>query len=80
MDRFINKQIEFTLVRLVTSYSLEEGTEKVYQLPPFLKVFREVTDEDAYQVENIARKDWKMPDDDERVLTSLGQAPKNGSH
>lgn len=64
LDRFLNKDIDFTLVRLVTSYTREEGHDKKYELPPFLKIFREVTDEMEYQVENIARKDWKMPSED----------------
>ncbi len=80
LDRFINKDTQFSLLRLVTSYSREEASDKVFELPPFLKVLREVTDEQEYQLENIALKDWEMPEADREVLAAVGRSPKNGYH
>jgi len=59
IDRFENVDKSPYLLRIVVS----SGTDK-FQMPPFIEVLREVTDEIEYSSMNMASIDWKVPDRD----------------
>ena len=80
LDHFVNKEFDFTLLRLVTSYSKDEAIDQeVFSVPPYLKVLREVTDEEVYQLESISLKNWEMPAADRAKLSENPLSPKSAS-
>ena len=59
VETFLNIEHHPTILRV------EGSTERdKMKLPPFLKVVREVTDDNAYETWFMARNDYEMPDVD----------------
>ena len=60
MDTFLNaKGFQFSIMRIETTKEAQE-----IQIPPFVKVLREVTDQPIYDTRTIATKNYVMPEKD----------------
>ena len=42
-------------------------------MPPFVKLYREITEDDRYASGSIAKIGWKMPDEDKKAIRKLAQ-------
>ena len=64
VDTFINVDGQPSLLRIDTTLEQNE-----INIPPFVKVIREVTDEDEYATFRMARNDYKMSKNDMQAVT-----------
>ena len=47
------------------------------KIPAFVKILREVTQDDSYASGTIAKIGWKMPDEDKKVIRKAAQQTIN---
>jgi hypothetical protein len=56
VDTFLKAENAPAIMRIETEVSATE-----LEMPPFINILREVTDEDEYSSSKMARSDWKFP-------------------
>jgi CYTH domain-containing protein len=64
IDTFLNIKGGFSILRV----KLEDKNQK-HTIPDFLKVVRDVTDEQGYKSKYLSKKNWYVPEEDEPNLT-----------
>lgn len=75
VDTFINlKGFPFSIMRIETTREAQQ-----IQIPPFVKVLREVTEEVVYETRMIADKQYVMPEKDRKSIEEKINANYNSS-
>lgn len=64
IDTLLNVENTPSILRIET-----EKTNKAIVYPPYIEILREITDEDTYQSYNMSRTDYKLPEEDRKMLT-----------
>lgn len=64
VDFFLNvKGFQFSIMRIETTREAQQ-----IKIPPFVKVLREVTDEDCYETREISDLKYAMPEKDKKEI------------
>ena len=72
VDTYVNVDHQVSLLRIETSKQQSE-----LRIPSFLKILREVTEDNNYASSSIARKGWKMNvEDKKQIMKSAGMVQK----
>ena len=72
VDTYVNVDHQVSLLRIETSKQQSE-----LRIPSFLKILREVTEDNSYASSSIARKGWKMNvEDKKQIMKSAGMVQK----
>lgn len=67
IDTFCNVDGSPSLLRIETTKE-----EKEIKIPPFVKLLKEVTEDNSYASRTMAKHNYKMPDSDKtKILNSL---------
>lgn len=75
VDTFINlKGFPFSIMRIETTREAQQ-----IQIPPFVRVLREVTEEVVYETRMIADKQYVMPEKDRKSIEEKINANYNSS-
>jgi len=67
VESFTNVDGQPSILRVETS-DYDDGDNNNLKIPPFVRVLREVTNEDQYESVNMADLDYKMPAADKIVI------------
>lgn len=65
VDTFCNIDGSPSLLRIETTKS-----EKEIKIPPFVKVLKEVTEDNMYASSTMAQQNYKMPESDKKTILS----------
>ena len=71
VETILNVGQQVSLLRLETSKQQSE-----LKIPSFLKVLKEVTQDDNYAISTIAKVGWKMPIEDKKAIEKAALAVK----
>jgi hypothetical protein len=64
VDTFLNvKSFPFSIMRIETTREAQQ-----IKIPPFVKVLREVTEEDIYETRKISDQKYQMPEKDKKEI------------
>ena len=64
VDTFLNhKNFQFSILRIETTREAQQ-----IKIPPFVKVLREVTEEEIYETRMISDQKYVMPEKDKREI------------
>lgn len=63
VETLLNIDQQPSLLRVETSKDQSD-----IRMPPFVKLLREITQDDRYASGTIAKIGWKMPDDDRKAI------------
>jgi hypothetical protein len=63
VDTFLNVDGTPSILRIETTKEAQQ-----IQIPPFVKVLRDVTNEDIYETRLMAEHQYKMPEDDKKEI------------
>ena len=64
VDTFLNvKSFPFSIMRIETTREAQQ-----IKIPPFVKVLREVTEEDIYETRKISEQKYQMPEKDKKEI------------
>ena len=64
IDTYLNVKEGFSILKCKL-----EAEDQPLVLPPFLNTVRDVTKDQGYKSKYLAKKDWYIPDGDEKVVT-----------
>jgi len=65
VDTFCNVDGSPSLLRIETTKQ-----EKEIKIPPFVKVLREVTEDNFYASSTMAKQNYKMPEADKKAIST----------
>lgn len=66
VDTFCNVDGAPSLLRIETMKQ-----EKELKIPPFVKVLKEVTEDNNYASSSMAKQNYKMPESDKKAILSI---------
>ena len=70
VETILNVDQQVSLLRLETSKQHSE-----LKIPSFVKVLKEVTQDDNYASGSIAKVGWKMPSEDKKAMLRAATSP-----
>ena len=70
VETFVNVDGAPSLLRIETTKEVKE-----IKIPPFVKVLKEVTEENLYASSTMSRVGYKMPEADKRAIAQGGVMP-----